>query len=96
MIIRDPDKVDLCDMIITVIWRVDKELVPDKIHGRIIYHQGEYDKPISLADIQRKYPKVSMVIAEYGLEGKVYRYGNNKDENGKPLWEEVGKTQGYA
>ena len=70
--------------------------VPDKIHGRIIYHQGEYDKPISLADIQKRYPKVSMVIAENGLEGKVYRYGNNKDENGKPLWEEVGKTQGYA
>lgn len=95
MIIRDPDKVDLCDMVITVIWRVDKELVPDKIHGRIIYHQGEYDKPISLADIQRRYPKVSMVIAEYGLEGKVYRFGNSY-ENGKPLWEEVGKTQGYA
>ena len=36
-----------------------------------------------------------MVIAEYGLEGKVYRYGNSH-ENGKPLWEEVGKTQGYA
>ena len=95
MIIRDPDKVDLCDMVITVIWRVDKELVPDKIHGRIIYHQGEYDKPISLADIQRKYPKVSMVIAEYGLEGKVYRFGNSY-ENVKPIWEEVGKTQGYA
>ena len=95
MIIRDPDKVDLCDMIITVIWRVDKKLVPDKIHGRIIYHTGEYDKPISLADIQRRYPKVSMVIAEYGLEGKVYRFGNSR-ENGKPIWEEVGKTQGYA
>ena len=96
MIIRDPDKVDLCDMIITVIWRVDRKLSPDKIHGVVIYHQGEYDKPISLADIQKQYPKVSMVIAECGLEGKVYRYGNNIDGNGKPLWEEVGKTQGYA
>ena len=95
MIIRDPNKVDLCDMVITVIWRVDRKLSPNKLHGVVIYHQGEYDKPISLADIQRKYPKVSMVIAEYGLEGKVYRYGNSH-ENGKPLWEEVGKTQGYA
>lgn len=92
MIIRDPDKVDLCDMVITVIWRAD---TPNKLHGIVIYHQGEYDKPISLADIQRKYPKVSMVIAEYGLEGKVYRFGNSH-ENGKLLWEEVGKTQGYA
>lgn len=95
MIIRDPDKVDLCDMAITVIWRVDRKLSPSKLHGVVIYHQGEYDKPISLADIQRRYPKVSMVIAEYGLEGKVYRFGNSY-ENGKPLWEEVGKTQGYA
>lgn len=95
MIIRDPDKVGLCDMIITVIWRVDRKLSPDKIHGVVIYHQGEYDKLISLADIQKQYPKVSMVIAENGLDGKVYRFGNSL-ENGIPLWEEVGKMQGYA
>ena len=96
MIIRDPDKVDLSNMVITVIWRVDDRISPHKIHGSVIFHDGQYNKPITLADIQKKYPKVHMVIAEYGLEGKVYRYGNNKDENRKPIWEEVGKTQGYA
>lgn len=29
MIIRDPDKVGLCDMIITVIWRVDRKPLPE-------------------------------------------------------------------
>ena len=96
MIIRDPEKVDLCEMVIRVMWQVDDRISPTVLHGRIIYHDGQFNEPITLASIKKKHPKVDMVIAENGLEGKVYRYGNNKDENGKPLWEEVGKTQGYA
>lgn len=32
-----------------------------------------------------------MVITEYGLSGKVYRYGNHGN-----YWEEIGETCGYA
>lgn len=43
--------------------------------------------------IRQDYTDLSlcMVIAEYGLGGKIYRYGNHGN-----AWEEIGETCGYA
>lgn len=93
----DNNPLTLCDEIITVIF-VDHTEVIDapigkKIYGvEVIYHDGEFDPPITLRSIKEKYPDVKMVIAEGPTEGKVYRYGNHLDN----YWEQVGKTIGYA
>lgn|GEM_PF-5354143 len=93
MIIKDAKKIDLSDMIITIIFCIDTENAFENEFGtEVIYHHGEYDKPITLADISEKYPLVRMVISESGLDGKVYRYGNHE----VGVWEEVGTTIGYA
>ena len=82
----------MSDMAIHVVWQTAEKYKPhNTIHGVIIYHTGEFDGLITLADIKERYPKVELVIAEYGLHGKIYRYGNHG-----PVWEEVGKTEGYA
>lgn len=78
------DSTDLSDKIITIFC--------DDGHCNVIYHHGDYDEPITLKDIAETHPYVSLVIAESGLEGTVYRYGNH----GYGKWESVGKTQGYA
>lgn len=99
MRIDNSNELDLCDSAITIIY--EKETVTEIVGGmafekpvfgvEVIYHDGQYDPPITLASIQAKYPRVRMVIAEYGLSGKVYRYGNHGD-----YWEQVGTTEGYA
>lgn len=78
------DSTDLSDKIISV-------FCPDET-SKIIYHCAQYDDPITLNDIKERYPSVRIVIAESGLSGKVYRYGNH--DTGK--WEIVGTTEGYA
>lgn len=98
MIIKDATQIDLTDMLIVVIWDGEENahgVAGTTVHGVQLYHHGEFDEPITLADIVTKYPKTKLVIAERDLEGYVYRYGNNTDENG-PVWEQVGKTIGYA
>ena len=58
-----------------------------------------YDKEgdVSLKDILDKYPYVSMVIFETGLEGKIYKYGNHHDDKtGAKIWEWAGTTVGWA
>ena len=93
MTIKDANKVDLSDTAITIIYCVDTDDdFKNKVGAELIYHHGEYDEPITLADISEKYPLVRMVISESGLEGKVYRYGNHE----VGVWEEVGNTIGYA
>ncbi len=52
----------------------------------------EYDEPITLADIAMKYPNVVRVVYEGALRGYVYTYGNHD----KGVWEQTGKTIGYA
>ena len=55
----------------------------------------EYDDPLSLVDIQNKYPNVSKVIFEDWLKGSIYNYGNHRKDKIK-LWEKVGTTVGFA
>ena len=94
MRVEDPDnELTLCDTAIIIIWEKnrDERGIPREHGAKVIYHCGEYDDPITLNSILKEYPTVQMVISEYGIHGKVFRYGNHGD-----FWEEVGKTQGYA
>lgn len=62
----------------------------------VIILSGEYDDPITLADIAEKYPKVCKVHYDDLLSGYVYAYGNHGHEKNAEMWELVGKTVGYA
>lgn len=62
---------------------------------------GEYDEPVTLADIAEKYPTVHKVIFDDATKGYVYNYGNHrletyKDGSKSEMWELVGTTLGYA
>lgn len=59
---------------------------------RHIILNAEFDDPISLADIAKKYKDVDKVIFEGALRGWVYSYGNHEPDE----WELVGETCGYA
>jgi len=95
----DTNELDLCDTSITIIYECGKDIKYvgeqkfefPKYAVEVIYHDGQWDEPISLAKIKEKYEGVRMVISEDPLSGKVYRYGNHGE-----FWEEVGKTEGYA
>lgn len=88
MIVNITDK-PISDKIVTII---SKGNTPNsKPTVEIIYHDGEFDEPLSLDIIRKKYPGVRMVIVESGFRGDVYRYGNHGD-----VWELTGKTEGYA
>lgn len=78
------DSTDLSDMIIYIFCKDEP--------CKIIYHDWQHDDPITLKDIKESYPSVRLVVAEYPLEGTVYKYGNH--DTGK--WEAIGTTEGYA
>lgn len=92
-----PDnEVVFCDGILYVMSRVryiegDEEKTRYCLDGKSL--DGEYDEPITLADIPKKYPCVFKVIFDYPLRGAVYNYKNHRDGE---AWEEVGITKGYA
>ena len=68
-----------------------------RIGGVRMFLDAEHDDPISLAEIQERYPRVSHVIFEDMFSGEVWTYGNHRDiQTGEKLWEKVGKTCGYA
>lgn len=55
----------------------------------------EYDDPLSLKDIAEKYPKVTKVIWEDWMVGKVFNYKNHSGE-GEEAWEHTGETIGFV
>jgi len=58
---------------------------------------GEYDEPVSLADIEKKFPDAEMVIFEDALHGEIYRYEPYTTKDGEKIkWQKHGKTRGYA
>lgn len=99
MMIENPAAVDISDNAIYIIYKDGKttkdiagrEFQFDNHAAKVIYHDGQYDEKITLADILRDYPTVVMVIVDSDLSGKVYRYGNHG-----PYFEQVGTTIGYA
>ena len=74
-----------------MLWIVSRErLCKHKIEKITLF--AEYDNSISLADIRKKHPNVTMVIYESFMHGEIYRYGNHKGIG----WEKVGTTVGFA
>lgn len=69
------------------------------IKGFSISQVLEYDNPITLKEIEDRVKAdpeyeggVIRVIAENGLNGIIYQYGNYSDKS----WYEHGQTRGYA
>ena len=87
------NEVALCDSIIKIFYvsKLDKHQVPMEFKGEVIYHNGQFDEPITLDDILKKHPTVDLVISESGLHGEIYRYGNHGS-----FWEKIGNTDGFA
>lgn len=52
---------------------------------------AEYDQPLLLSEIQKRFPNAYLIIWEDYLRGDIYRYGNHGDE-----WERIGTTVGFA
>ena len=52
----------------------------------------EYDKPISLEFIEKRYPDVKKVLFEGWLSGSLYNFNNY----GHNEWTKVGETRGFA
>ena len=57
---------------------------------------AEYDEPLTLSDIAKRYPNVCKVIFDDALRGYVYNYKNHRIEYNNEAWEQVGTTLGYA
>jgi len=75
-----------------ILWIIQEWDKPERVQCTNIVLSAEYDKPISLADIERDYPCVRKVLFDDALKGFVYDYGNHKEGE----WELVGTTKGYA
>lgn len=88
---KTPDKdVVFVDGVLTILYLEKK--CGDEWKVERVYLDAQYDKPITLVDIVKKYPYVKKVIYDKALEGYVYNYKNHIDRG----WELVGTTVGYA
>lgn len=87
--ITDPAKEVFEDGSFTIIRFFENET-----HADHFFLHAEYDEPISLQDINNKYPMAEhiLLIAEDFLDGNVYRYNNG----GLNEWRIVGKMEGFA
>lgn len=77
----------------------EKEFVEDEYAIDVITLTLPYTRPITLAEISEKYPKVQKLIFDDAMRGYVYSYGNHaydKNEKNIEMWELVGTTVGYA
>ena len=97
----DDDKVYFTDGILYIISQKLDDTFNYVCECKKICLCPEYDHPISLRDIEMKYPDVFKVIYDDALHGKVYNFGNHRGDKtctGEPceLWECVGETRGYA
>lgn len=92
----DDDKVYFTDGILYIISEKLDDTFNYYCECKKIILCPEYDHPISLRDIEMKYPDVRMVVFEDAFKGYVYHFGNHRNQKGVELWECVGKTRGYA
>ena len=92
----DDDKVYFTDGILYIISEKLDDTFNYYCECKKIILCPEYDHPISLRDIEMKYPDVRMVVFEDALRGKVYDFGNHRGDKNAELWECVGETRGYA
>lgn len=92
---KDDDEVIFYDGFLYIISSYQEDRIT-KYEIDVVCLCPEYDDPISLIDIQRKYPNVHKVIYEDWRNGYVFNYGNHRDENKNGIWERVGTTYGFA
>lgn len=93
---KDDDKVIFYDGFLYIISTFFHKPTKPEYKIDVICLCPEYDDPMSLVDIQRKYPNVHKVIYEDWRNGYVFNYGNHRDENNNRIWERVGTTYGFA
>lgn len=95
--ILDPSKEIFYDGMFIIISEDDFDETTAKRSGHVDFITlcAEYDKPLTLEQIQLDYPDVEMVIYEEPLRGYVFRFGNHKVD-GKKVWEKTGETYGFA
>lgn len=60
-----------------------------------ILYLTEFDNPISLADIPKKYPDVRKMMFESYMSGEIFTYKNHSAQNAHD-WELTGTTIGYV
>lgn len=91
--VKEDSEVYCYDGIVTIIYvkKIGEDGMPEEHGCDVLYINAEYDEPLSLADIVKKYPGVEKVIFDDALEGYVYNYNNHQDG-----WECVGEVLGYA
>lgn len=87
--VNDPSEVVMQDGFVYILMRETEDFV---CSAACLCICPEYDEPVSLADVEHKYPDVFMVIFENALHGEVYRFGNYKDFR----WYKCGITCGYV
>lgn len=97
----DDDKVYFTDGILYIISQKLDDMFNYVCECEKVVIAPPYDEPISLRDIEMKYPDVFKVIYDSALHGNVYNFGNHRGHKtctGEPceLWECVGETRGYA
>ena len=93
---KDDGEMIFCEGALYIIQRWFDENKYARFQITNIYLDGQYDKPISLEQIAKQYPKVFKVIFEDATTGYVFNYGNHVTEKGAEAWELVGTTIGYA
>lgn len=64
----------------------------NKIIENLTWNKSEEDDYLTLKEIQEQIKFPVRVIMDYGLEGKIYEYGNYNDNK----WHLYGITKGYA
>lgn len=84
------------DGILYIICRPDIDkgafgLVDVKCKMKIL--NAEFDEPISLNMIAKKFPDVDFIIFDDLFEGEIWAYNNDHKDSG---WEQRGTTKGFA
>lgn len=70
-------------------WTEEKILPGYKYSIDVIFLCPEYDEPLTLEKIKKKYPNVQKVMFDEAMQGYVFTYNDNK-------WYQTGETRGYA
>ena len=94
--VKDDSEMIFCDGILYIIQRWTDADGDERFQVTNLFLDGQYDKPISLEQIAKKFPRVLKVIYDTALEGYVFNYGNHGNEPDAEMWELVGTTIGYA
>ena len=88
------DEVCMYDGLVRILTENYKEDRREYIH---IVIDGQYNDPLSLADIEKVYPDVRLVFFESALYGDIYKYEPGAAGDGtEHKWWKYGTTRGYA